>query len=138
MVRAVGCNARYVKHDILSGQRLKPTLQSSPTSLHASELPSGFTTVSAGGIPSTAGVPGTVVPGSDWLLTPGIEMVDVRRFHEPGGHDVFAAIILHPSKLISECWLHTEFAEHPETNCCAGIRLATHTWHAPFYAVRNV
>ncbi len=47
------------------------TLQSSPTILQGSALPSGCSTVSADGTPSTAGVPETVVLGSGWLLTPG-------------------------------------------------------------------
>lgn len=50
------------------------TLQSTPTMRQASELPSGFTTVSAGGSPSTAGVPGTVMLASSWLPSLGIEM----------------------------------------------------------------
>ena len=58
------------RHQDVAGRELMDTLQSNPTILQASALPSGCRTVSADGTPSTAGVPGTVVLGSGWLLMP--------------------------------------------------------------------
>ena len=73
------------RYQDVAGWDTVDTLQSNPTNLQASALPSGCKTVSAGGTPSTAGVPGTVVLGSGWLLTPGTWGDGVQRAHFKDG-----------------------------------------------------